>query len=350
MSAWYRAVAPFLRFIDPESAHRLAIRALRAGLVPRPTLPDETILRQELWGLRFDNPVGLAAGFDKHAEVPDALLDLGFGFVEIGGVTPRPQPGNPRPRLFRLNEDQAVINRMGFNSEGLEVVRARLAARKRRGLVGVNLGKNKEQTDAAADYVEGAVAFAPHADFLVINVSSPNTPGLRALQSKETLADLIGKVRAALAGLTAAPPLLLKVAPDLTEEDRRDIAAVALESGLQGLIVSNTTLARPASLRSPHRQETGGLSGRPLFEASTALLAEFYRLTQGRIPLVGVGGIASGRDAYRKVRAGASLVQLYSALVFHGPGLVGDIRRDLAACLRADGFRTLAEAVGADHR
>jgi dihydroorotate dehydrogenase len=350
MSGWYGAVWPFLRLIDPETAHRLAIRALRLGLVPRPHLPDDPILEQRLWGLHFSNPVGLAAGFDKHAEVPDALLDRGFGFVEIGGVTPLPQPGNPRPRLFRLMEDEAVINRMGFNSEGLEVVRGRLAARARRGIVGVNLGKNKEQADAAADYVAGALAFAPLVDFLVINVSSPNTPGLRALQSRAALEDLVGRVRAALAGLKSAPPLLLKVAPDLTEDDRREIAAVTLASGLDGLIVSNTTLARPASLRSPHRQETGGLSGRPLFEPSTALLGEFYRLTGGRVPLVGVGGIASGRDAYRKIRAGASLLQLYSALVFHGPGLVAEIRRDLAAALRADGFRSLADAIGADHR
>lgn len=350
MSGWYAAAGPLLRLIDPETAHRLAIRALGAGLVPRCRLPEDPILEQRLWGLRFANPVGLAAGFDKHAEVPDALLDQGFGFVEIGGVTPKPQPGNPRPRLFRLTQDEAVINRMGFNSEGLERVRARLAARVRRGIVGVNLGKNKEQTDAAADYVAGALAFAPVSDFLVINVSSPNTPGLRALQSRAALQDLVGQVRGALAGLAAAPPLLLKVAPDLTEDDRRDIAEVAVASGLSGLIVSNTTLARPASLRSPHRNETGGLSGRPLFEPSTALLGEFYRLTGGRIPLIGVGGIASGRDAYRKVRAGASLVQLYSALVFHGPGLVAEIRRDLAAALRADGFRSLAEAVGADQR
>jgi dihydroorotate dehydrogenase len=350
MSGWYAAAAPLLRLIDPETAHRLAIRALRAGLVPRCRLPDDPILEQRLWGLRFANPVGLAAGFDKHAEVPDALLDQGFGFVEIGGVTPVPQPGNPRPRLFRLTEDEAVINRMGFNSEGLEVARNRLAARARRGIVGVNLGKNKEQTDAAADYVAGALAFAPHTDFLVINVSSPNTPGLRALQSRAALEDLVDHVRAALAGLENAPPLLLKVAPDLTGDDRRDIAEVALASRLDGLIVSNTTLARPASLRSPRRQEAGGLSGRPLFEPSTALLREFYRSTGGKLPLVGVGGIASGRDAYRKVRAGASLVQLYSALVFHGPGLIAAIRRDLAAALRADGFKSLAEAVGADQR
>ncbi|HEX2115437.1 MAG TPA: quinone-dependent dihydroorotate dehydrogenase [Alphaproteobacteria bacterium] len=350
MSGWYDFIGPFLRLVAPETAHRLAIHALRAGIVPRPRLSDDSILHQQLWGLRFDNPVGLAAGFDKHAEVPDALLDQGFGFVEIGGVTPRPQPGNPRPRLFRLAEDAAIINRMGFNSEGLDVVRARLAARARRGIVGVNLGKNKEQTDAAADYAAGAIAFAPHADFLVINVSSPNTPGLRALQSRAALEEVVGRVHAALAALPVRPPLLLKVAPDLTEDDRRDIAEVALTSGLDGLIVSNTTLARPESLRSRHRHEAGGLSGRPLFGPSTALLAEFYRLTGGKLPLVGVGGIASGRDAYRKVRAGASLVQLYTALVFHGPGLVAAIRRDLAAALRADGLRSLGEAVGADHR
>jgi dihydroorotate dehydrogenase len=347
---WYALIGPALRAIDPETAHGLAIRALRTGLVPRPHLPDDPILAQRLWGRDLPNPVGLAAGFDKHAEVPDALLDLGFGFVEIGGVTPLPQPGNPRPRLFRLTEDGAVINRMGFNSAGLAVVRDRLAARARRGIVGVNLGKNKEQADAAADYVAGATAFAPHADFLVINVSSPNTPGLRALQSREALHALVSRVRDALSGMVAAPPLLLKVAPDLTDDDKRDIAAVALDTRLDGLIVSNTTLARPASLVSRHRGETGGLSGRPLFEPSTSLLGEFYRLTEGRLPLVGVGGIASGRDAYRKVRAGASLVQLYSALVFHGPGLVADIRRDLTAALRADGFRSLAEATGADHR
>jgi dihydroorotate dehydrogenase len=350
VSGWYDSIGFFLRLIDAETAHRLAIRALRAGLVPRPRLADDPSLHQQLWGLRFDNPVGIAAGFDKHAEVPDALLDQGFGFVEIGGVTPRPQPGNPRPRVFRLVEDSAVINRMGFNSDGLDVVRGRLAARPRRGLVGVNLGKNKEQADAAADYVAGAAAFAPHVDFLVINVSSPNTPGLRALQSRAALEDLVGRVRAALTALPAAPPLLLKVAPDLTGDDRRDIAEVALASRLDGLIVSNTTLARPDTLRSRHRQEAGGLSGRPLFEPSTALLGEFYRLTGGKLPLVGVGGIASGGDAYRKIRAGASLVQLYTALIFRGPGLVAEIRRDLAAALRADGFRSLGEAVGADHR
>ncbi len=349
MIDWYALIGPGLRALDPETAHRLAVRALRSGLVPRQRVVDDPILAQRVWGREFSNPVGLAAGFDKHAEVPDALLDQGFGFVEIGGVTPLPQEGNPRPRLFRLTEDGAVINRMGFNSVGLEVVRGRLAARLHRGIVGVNLGKNKEQTDAAADYVAGARALAPHAQFLVINVSSPNTPGLRALQSREALHALVSRVRDALAGVAGAPPLLLKIAPDLTDDDKRDIAAVAAATRLDGLIVSNTTLARP-SLSSSHRGQTGGLSGRPLFEPSTALLGEFYRLTEGRLPLVGVGGIASGRDAYRKIRAGATLVQLYTALVFHGPGLVAAIKRDLAAALRADGFRSVAEATGADHR
>jgi dihydroorotate dehydrogenase len=349
---WYRLIAPALFAIDPETAHGLALRALKAGLVPRPHLPDDPILAQRIWGLDFPNPVGLAAGFDKHAEVPDALLAQGFGFVELGGVTPKPQPGNPRPRLFRLSEDGAVINRMGFNSAGLDVVRARLAARPRRGVVGVNLGKNKDTVDAAADYMAGAAALAPHADFLVINVSSPNTPGLRALQSRAALADLIVRTQQAVAerGPARRPPLLLKIAPDLTEDDRRDIAAVVLETRIDGLVVSNTTIARPPTLRSRHRNEAGGLSGRPLFEPSTALLGEMYRLTEGEVPLVGVGGIASGADAYRKVRAGASLVQLYTALVYRGPALVAELRRDLAAKLREDGFRNVAEAVGADHR
>jgi dihydroorotate dehydrogenase len=347
---WYRLAWPVLQGLDPETAHGLAVRALKSGLVPRPRAAPDPLLALRVWGRDFPNPVGLAAGFDKHAEVAAPLLDQGFGFVEIGGVTPLPQQGNPRPRLFRLTEDGAVINRMGFNSVGLEVVRDRLAARPRRGIVGVNLAKNKDQADAAADYVAGARAFAPHADFLAINVSSPNTPGLRALQSREALHALVSRVRDALAGIAGAPPLLLKVAPDLTEDDVRDIAAVALETRLDGLVVSNTTLARPPTLRSRHRGEAGGLSGRPLFEPSTALLGRFYRLTEGRLPLIGVGGIASGADAYRKIRAGATLVQLYSALVFRGPALVTAIQRDLAAALRADGFRGVAEATGADHR
>ncbi len=252
--------------------------------------------------------------------------------------------------MFRLAEDRAVINRMGFNNEGMEAVRQRLAARPRRGIVGVNLGKNKDTEDAASDYEKGVAALASLGDYVVINVSSPNTPGLRALQGRAPLEALINRVRAALDALSNPPPLLLKIAPDLTDEDKQDIAEVALAGALQGLIVSNTTIARPDTLRSAHKGETGGLSGAPLLAPSTQVLRDMYRLTQGRLPLVGVGGIASGADAYAKIRAGASLVQLYSALVYEGPGLVTRIKTDLAALLKRDGFTSVAQAVGAEHR
>ena len=310
----------------------------------------DPVLASRHWGLDFPNPLGLAAGFDKNGEVPDAMLGLGFGFTEIGSVTPRPQPGNPQPRLFRLSDDHAVINRMGFNNRGLEAAAARLAARARTGIVGANLGKNKDTEDAASDYVKGVEILGPLADYLVINVSSPNTPGLRALQGRAPLEALIGKTREAVARLPAPKPLLLKIAPDLTEEDRADIADVALASGLDGLIVTNTTIARPDSLRSASAREAGGLSGAPLFEPSTRLLGEMYKLTGGKIVLVGVGGIGSGEQAYAKIRAGASLLQLYSALIYGGPPLITRINRDLAAFLKRDGFSTLAQAVGADHR
>jgi dihydroorotate dehydrogenase len=322
-------------------AARLATPLLRAGA-------DDAILATRLFGRDLPNPIGLAAGFDKHAECADAMLRLGFGFVEIGSVTPRPQPGNPAPRVFRLAEDEAVINRYGFNSDGLDAVARRLAARARRGLVGVNLGKNKETEDAGADYAAGARALAPLADYLVVNVSSPNTPGLRALQSRGSLEDLLRRVRAALP--SPAPPLALKVAPDLAEADRDDIADVALASGLDAVIVSNTTIARPAGLRSAAARETGGLSGRPLFAPSTALLREMALRLRGRVALIGVGGIASGADAYAKIRAGAAAVQLYTALVYRGPRLVAGIKRELAALLRRDGFASVADAVGADLR
>jgi dihydroorotate dehydrogenase len=348
----YRLAGPVLRSMDPETAHRLALRALRAGLAGRSREADAPSLASTLWGKTFPNPVGLAAGFDKNAEAMDALLALGFGFVEVGGVTPRPQPGNPRPRVFRLNEDGAVINRMGFNNDGLEVVRERLKHRSTTapGLLAVNLGKNKDTEDAASDYEKGAHAFGPLADFLVINVSSPNTPGLRALQGREPLIEIVRRTRDALQGLPQRPPLLLKIAPDLTEADEADIAMVAVDEGLDGLIVSNTTLARPDSLTGASKNETGGLSGKPLFAPSTALLGRMYCRTEGKIPLVGVGGISSGDDAYAKIRAGASLVQLYTALIYQGPALVQTIKRDLAARLRADGFTSVSQAVGADHK
>lgn len=353
----FPVTAPLLFRFDPETAHGLTIRALKTGLVPAARGTAHASLRSRVWGLDFANPVGLAAGFDKNAEVVDATLKLGFGFVEPGSVTPRPQPGNPRPRLFRLIEQGAVINRMGFNNEGLEAFATRLerrrdAARRAPGLVGANLGKNKETVDAADDYVIGVRRLAPLVDYLAVNVSSPNTPGLRALQGRDPLRALLGRALDARAAckLTRDPPLLLKIAPDLTGEDKSDIAAVALESGIDGLIVSNTTIARPAEIPEPLRGEAGGLSGRPLFGPSTAVLKEMYALTGGKLPMIGVGGIASGADAYAKIRAGASLVQFYSAMVYAGPALVHRIRDDLAALLRRDGFATLADAVGADHR
>jgi dihydroorotate dehydrogenase len=299
----------------------------------------------------FPNPIGLAAGFDKDGEVYRQTLKLGFGFVELGSVTPRPQPGNPKPRLFRLTQDRAVINRMGFNNRGIAAMAARLETRNTaQGIVGVNLGKNKDQADAAADYAAGTRRLGPLADYLVINVSSPNTPGLRALQSRDSLAALIAAVVAVRNGLARRPPLLLKIAPDLIDADRQDIATVALGSGLDGLIVSNTTIARPAGLDPRFAQETGGLSGRPLREPATEILRDIYRRTGGKLPIIGVGGVAGAQDAYAKIRAGASLVQLYTALVFEGPGLVRRIKDGLADLLARDGFANIAEAVGADHR
>ena len=353
MSGFYSLLWPFISRLDPETAHGFAITALKRGLVPGCRQAADSRLRQRLWGLDFDNPVGLAAGFDKNAEVAEAMLGQGFGFVEVGTVTPEPQPGNPKPRLFRLPQERAVINRLGFNGAGLEVVLKNLPSRSRRaGPVGVNLGKNKTSDDAAADYAAGVRAFAGQADYLVVNVSSPNTPGLRALQSRDQLAVLLDAVLAARAEAAPEnpPALLLKVAPDLTEDDKRDIAAVVLEKKLDGLIATNTTIDRPPGLQGRHHGEAGGLSGKPLFASSTRVLADFYRLCEGRMTLIGVGGVSSGADAYAKVRAGASLVQLYTALVYEGPGLIRRINRDLARLLVRDGFAQISDAVGADHR
>ncbi len=351
--AWLR---PVIFAFAPEAAHRLTLQVLRCGLSFHPALPvsDRAILRTRVWDLEFANPLGLAAGFDKDAEVADVLLRSGFGFVEIGSVTPQPQPGNPKPRIFRLAEDRALINRLGFNSAGLARVEANLrrrrAAAPEGGLIGINLGRNKDSAEAGPDYLAGLRALGPLADYLVINVSSPNTPGLRALQGHDQLEALLAPLRAELDGMAGRrPPLLLKIAPDLTAEDRADIAEVALAQGLDGLIVSNTTIERPAGLKSRFRHEAGGLSGAPLFGPSTALLAEMYRLTGGRLPLVGVGGVASAAEAYAKIRAGASLVQLYTGLVYQGPGLPRRVLIELAELLRRDGFATVAEAVGADH-
>jgi dihydroorotate dehydrogenase len=348
---FYRWLGPLLFRLDPETAHRLALTALKLGLVPVPKPLEDPILSLKVWGRAFPNPLGLAAGFDKSAQVPAALLKLGFGFVEVGSVTPKPQQGNPRPRLFRLTKDRAVINRMGFNNDGAAQAAERLRGRTG-GIVGVNLGKNKESADAAADYAIGVRALAPLADYVVVNVSSPNTPGLRALQGRAPLAELLTKVRAALVETVPerTPPLLLKIAPDLAPADLTDIAEVAVSLPLDGLIATNTTIERPATLADPQRHEAGGLSGRPLFKPSTRVLAHMYKLTGGRLPLVGVGGVADGADAYAKIRAGASLVQLYTALVFEGPGLINRIKGELAGLLRRDGFKHVTDAVGADHR
>jgi dihydroorotate dehydrogenase len=349
----YRWLRPALFALEPETAHRAAVLALKAGLGEAFARKSDPILATRVWHLDFPNPVGLAAGFDKNGEAPDAILGLGFGFAEVGTVTPKPQAGNPRPRLFRLAADRALINRMGFNNEGVEAMAARLSRRARYGIIGINIGRNKESADEIADYVAGAARLAPFADYLVVNVSSPNTPGLRALQGREPLARLLGAVKEARDRAIAAaprPPLLVKIAPDLVDEDLRDIAEVASTLPVDGIIATNTTVARPAELRSEHRAEAGGLSGSPLFEPSTRVLSRLYQLTEGKIPLVGVGGIASGKDAYAKIRAGASLVQLYTALVYEGPGLVGRVQRELAECLRRDGFSSIATAVGADHR
>ena len=354
LSSWYRAVRPILWRLEPERAHRLTIWMLAHRLTPRLGGVDDPILASRVLGLDFPNPLGLAAGFDKDAEAVSAILGLGFGFVEVGTITPRPQPGNPKPRVFRLVEDAALINRLGFNSAGLETAIAGLRqarAASPGALVGVNLGRNRDTTDPAADYVAGIRAVAPFADYITINVSSPNTPGLRALQDRPRLDALLARLRAALADVKGGhrPPLLLKIAPDLHVADQGDIAEVALGNGLDGLIISNTTVARPDDLRGRDRRQAGGLSGRPLFAPSTRILANLYRLTGGKVPIIGVGGISNGADAYAKIRAGASLVQLYTALVFEGPGLVRRLLDDLAARLHADGFASVADAVGADH-
>ncbi|HEX7777392.1 MAG TPA: quinone-dependent dihydroorotate dehydrogenase, partial [Parvibaculum sp.] len=295
---------PALKFIEPERAHRLTIAALKMGAAPRQRRADPASLAVDLWGLHFPNPVGIAAGFDKNGEVPDAMLALGMGFAEVGTVTPRPQAGNPRPRIFRLETERAVINRLGFNNEGHAALKRRLEARRARtGIVGVNIGANKDAADRVADYEAGIRAFEGLASYFTVNISSPNTPGLRALQSKAELEGLIARVLKARRGTT---PVLLKIAPDLTAPELADIAAVALENHLDGLIVSNTTIQRQGLVSGRYAHEQGGLSGKPLFAMSTNVLREVYRLTAGRIPIVGVGGISSGADAYVKIRAGAS--------------------------------------------
>lgn len=345
----FRLLKPALFTLDPEIGHRLAITALKA-LPRRAPMPLPSALATTVAGLTFPNPVGVAAGFDKDAEVPDALLDLGFGFAEVGSITPLPQAGNPKPRLFRLVEDDAVINRMGFNNAGGTAALERLRTRQGRpGIVGINIGANKDSADRIADYAAMARMMAPYASYLAVNVSSPNTPGLRALQDEGALSALIdGVVEArAEAGLANPPPIMLKVAPDLEPADIDAIARIATDKALGALIVSNTTISRPA-LRSHHAGETGGLSGAPLRDLATQRLRDFRKATGGAIPLVGVGGIASAEHAWERIRAGASLVQLYSAMVYEGPGLGARIAHGLERLMRRDGFASIAEAVGSE--
>lgn len=352
MSLVQDIAARALLILDPEDAHGVAVRALQSGLGPRAQGPDDPALAVELCGLQLRSCVGLAAGFDKNAEVPDAMLAAGFGFVECGTVTPLAQAGNPRPRLFRLTEDRAVINRMGFNNAGLEPFAARLEARRGRpGVVGANIGANKDSEDRIGDYVRGLTRLWALADYFTVNISSPNTPGLRDLQSGPALDELLGRLAEARREAQRIDPrprgLLLKVAPDLNDAQIIAICDAVVRHGFDGVIAGNTTLSRPDALRSRFKGEAGGLSGAPLMTLSTEVLARFFACASGRFALVGAGGVASGADAYAKIRAGARAVQLYSALVYGGPGLVGRIKRDLAARLRADGFVSVVEATGA---
>jgi dihydroorotate dehydrogenase len=357
-----RLTRPLLHALDPEDAHALAISMLKFAPLPPPARADKR-LAVRAFGLNFPNPVGMAAGFDKNAEVPDALLRLNFGFVEVGTVTPLPQAGNPRPRLFRLDADEGVINRLGFNSQGAEAVLKRLAARAwahapargagaAEGIVGVNVGANKDAADRVADYVRQIERFAAVASYVTINISSPNTPGLRDLQQAKTLDDLLARVidaRERVAPRAGPTPVLLKIAPDLSLDALDDVVNIARSRRVDGMIVGNTTLARPATLRvAAAAQEAGGLSGRPLFPLATRMLAETFVRVEGVFPLVGVGGIDSGPAALTKFRAGASLVQLYSGMVFRGLGLVADIKRALVAALVRERLETLDELIGVD--
>lgn len=348
-------VMPFThKFFDAETAHRLGVLAAKYNIVPRKQkTPDSPILSSVVFGREFSNPVGLAAGFDKDGEGVRGLTKIGFGFIEIGSVTPEPQPGNPKPRVFRLKEDKAVINRYGFNSEGHEAVYNRLKDRvteQDNCLLGINLGKNKSSTDPISDYTQGVEKFSRVADYLVVNISSPNTPGLRDLQGKQKLQNLLDKVIERRDEMEVRKPLLVKIAPDLTDRDKEDIAAVVTsrKGYVNGLIISNTTVRRPPSLRNPSKTEEGGLSGPPVRDMSTKTIADMYRLTNGSIPIIGVGGVSSGQEAYKKIRSGASLVQLYTALVYEGPPVVKKIKRELEELLRRDGFKSISEAVGAD--
>lgn len=342
---FYKFIRSFLFLLDAERAHQLSLRAMR--FLPDGAFTADRRLLQSVAGLQFPNPVGLAPGYDKNADIFAKAFGLGFGFVEVGTVTPRPQSGNPLPRLFRLVEDRAVINRMGFNNGGMELAASKLERHlsgRLPGPLGINIGANKDSEDRIADYVAAVARLGPLADYVTVNISSPNTPGLRALQDKAALEELLDRVREAA---PAKKPIFLKVAPDLEPADIADIAEVATTRAIDALIISNTTITRPA-LRSRHAGESGGLSGAPLCSLAHQRLSDFYRATGKQIPLIGVGGIASAEDAYARIRAGASLVQLYSALVFEGPWLAKRINRQLSQLLARDGYVNISDAIGVD--
>ena len=334
-----------LRLVDPEAAHGLALKALKLGLVPSAGVLTSPRLKTSLAGMELPNPLGLAAGFDKNAEVLHPLAKSGFGFVEVGAITPHPQPGNRKPRLFRLTEDKAAINRFGFNNHGMDAAAAKLADRPKTGVIGLNLGANKDSDDRASDFAKVLAKCGPYLDFATVNVSSPNTEKLRDLQGKAALSGLLAGVMEVREGLDRKISVFLKIAPDLSEAEIAEISEVAIETGISGIIATNTTLSRDG-LKSPHRDEMGGLSGAPVFEKSTRVLAQLSKLTDGKLPLIGVGGVSNAKEAYTKIKAGASAVQLYTALVYGGMGLVKDIVTGLDTLLEKDGFANVSEAVG----
>jgi dihydroorotate dehydrogenase len=350
LEAVFALARPLLNVLDPEQAHELTLRSMEAGIYPRSSVPDDGRLAVNAWGLTLPNPLGIAAGFDKDARVVGAVLAMGLGFAEIGTVTPRPQPGNPRPRVLRLGKDGAIINRLGFNNGGHAAALARLERRPPRGVVGINVGANKDAPDRAADYVEGIQSFYDVAGYFTVNVSSPNTPGLRDLQAPAALDDLLARVLAARSQLIASGkprrPIVVKLAPDLAEADLEPVVGVLVGRSVDGIAIANTTLGRPGLSDPALGEQAGGLSGRPLFHRSTVMLARVYRLTQGRIPLIGIGGIDSGAAAIAKIEAGATLLQLYTALVYEGPGLVARIKRDLVRYAEQEKLARIGEASG----
>ena len=350
LAAVFELARPLLYALDPEHAHELTLRSLETGVYPRPARADDTRLNVAVWGLDLPNPFGIAAGFDKDARVPDAVLQMGFGHAEIGTVTPRPQEGNPRPRIFRLLQDRAMINRLGFNNRGHAAALKRLQRRQPRGIVGVNVGANKDAADRAADYVTGVRTFYDVASYFTINISSPNTPGLRDLQAPAALDALVGRVLQTRDEMVAAGklrrPVVVKVAPDIAEDDLGSLVEVLLRRGVDGIAVSNTTLAREGLRDAALAKETGGISGRPLFHRATVMLARVYMLTGGRIPLIGIGGIDSGVAAIAKLEAGATLLQLYTGLVYEGPGLLARMKGELLARLEGEKLARITDLTG----